>query len=294
MEGWIKIHRKIFENWIWKYPIAFRLFIWLVAHAVFEEKGCQYGVVWVGRGQYLRSLRKLREDLVYIENKEIKYYSIATLKRIIDRLVSEGMITKQETELGTLFTITNYDKYQSVVNPDSDSRQCLKYVPTDCPSNETGYETPSVSILGNNINAEMQSVFELETGLETTAKQSRNNNKKDNNVKKEYSRNSIEFRLSEFLFSFIKKRNEKYKTPDFNKWSVHIERMIKIDNRTAQEITEVIKWSQEDPFWQNNILSTETLRKQFDKLYLKMNAKKAISQTSQQQKVNESNVRMLL
>ncbi|HEX2867828.1 MAG TPA: hypothetical protein VHO03_12340 [Ignavibacteriales bacterium] len=294
MEGWIKLDRDIFENEIWKNPIAFRLYLWLKAHAVYEEKGCNYGTVKVGRGQYLRSLRKLSEDLVYIENKQIKYYSIATLKRITDRLVSAGMISKQETELGTLFTILNYDKPQPVINPESGSRQYLKYASPDTLLSETGYETPVTSVSVNNIATQMQADVELETGLETIEKQYQNNNKKVKNVKKEYSPDSIEFRLSGYLFSLIKKRSGKYKPPDFNKWGIHIERMIKIDNRTPQEIAEVIKWSQEDPFWQNNILSTETLRKQFDKLYLKMNGTKAILQNRQQPKVNESNVRMLL
>ena len=35
-------------------------------------------------------------------------------------------------------------------------------------------------------------------------------------------------------------------------------------------IEKVIKWCQGDPFWQNNILSTAKLRKQYDQLALKM------------------------
>ena len=46
--------------------------------------------------------------------------------------------------------------------------------------------------------------------------------------------------------------------------------MIRLDNRSAARIEEVLRWSQSDPFWQNNILSTEKLRKQFDQLELKM------------------------
>jgi hypothetical protein len=58
------------------------------------------------------------------------------------------------------------------------------------------------------------------------------------------------------------------------KWAVHVSRMIRLDKRDPDRIEEVIKWCQQDDFWQNNILSTEKLRQQFDQLELKMSKKK--------------------
>ena len=78
-------------------------------------------------------------------------------------------------------------------------------------------------------------------------------------------------RLSEFLFSFIQKRNNGHKPPDLNKWAKEIDRMIKIDGRDPPEIERVIEWCQGDEFWMNNVLSPVKLRKHYDQLKLKMN-----------------------
>ena len=50
--------------------------------------------------------------------------------------------------------------------------------------------------------------------------------------------------------------------------------MIRLDKRNPNQIKVVIKWSQIDDFWQDNILSTVKLRKQFDQLVLKMKKEK--------------------
>ncbi|KXK29370.1 MAG: hypothetical protein UZ01_02264, partial [Candidatus Brocadia sinica] len=57
--------------------------------------------------------------------------------------------------------------------------------------------------------------------------------------------------------------------PDLQKWATHIDKMIRLDKRPPEEIEKVVAWCQQDSFWQNNILSTEKLRKQYDQLYLK-------------------------
>ncbi len=93
---------------------------------------------------------------------------------------------------------------------------------------------------------------------------------KENYTKENYSPNSDEIRMAQLLFSFIQKRNPGHKKPDMEKWATHIDRMIRLDNRSIEDIEKIIKWSQEDEFWQNNILSTVKLRDKYDQLKLKM------------------------
>ncbi|MDP1991017.1 MAG: hypothetical protein Q8K00_08330 [Syntrophales bacterium] len=88
---------------------------------------------------------------------------------------------------------------------------------------------------------------------------------------KPFLSNSDEVRLSELLFEKILSRNQKHKKPNIQTWAKDIDRMIRIDGRTPENIRQVIVWCQVDPFWQNNILSPGKLRKQFDQLQLKMN-----------------------
>ncbi|GAG51978.1 unnamed protein product, partial [marine sediment metagenome] len=81
---------------------------------------------------------------------------------------------------------------------------------------------------------------------------------------------TIQYIMSELLFSLIKKRRETFKKPDLNKWSKHIDLMIRVDKRDPEEIEKIIQWCQRDDFWQNNILSTDKLRKQYDILAIQM------------------------
>jgi hypothetical protein len=84
---------------------------------------------------------------------------------------------------------------------------------------------------------------------------------------------SDDFRLSELLLDLILERKPDFKKPNLDAWAKHVDRMIRLDGRKPERVEAVIRWSQEDSFWKNNILSTEKLRKQFDKLELKMEAK---------------------
>ncbi len=86
-----------------------------------------------------------------------------------------------------------------------------------------------------------------------------------------YSPTSDELVLSELLLNLILDRKPNYKKPNLQAWAKHVDRMIRLDNRVPARIREVIQWCQADDFWMNNILSTEKLRKQFDKLELRMN-----------------------
>ena len=87
---------------------------------------------------------------------------------------------------------------------------------------------------------------------------------------KTFLSDSDEVRLSEFLFSLILRNNPKAKKPNMQAWAKHISLAIERDKRTPEELGKVIRWCQDDSFWQSNILSTQKLRKKFDQLWLKM------------------------
>lgn len=90
------------------------------------------------------------------------------------------------------------------------------------------------------------------------------------NQPKSLSSDSVEIGLSELLFSLIRGRNPTCKEPNMQAWARNIDLMIRIDHRDPDEIRELIQLCQKDSFWQNNILSTEKLRKQYDQLKLKL------------------------
>src|SRR5712692_702632 len=53
------------------------------------------------------------------------------------------------------------------------------------------------------------------------------------------------------------------------KWAVTAERMLRLDGRTPEQITDLIQWVQRDEFWMCNVLSMDSLREKFDQLELK-------------------------
>jgi hypothetical protein len=91
---------------------------------------------------------------------------------------------------------------------------------------------------------------------------------------------SIEYKLANYLFKFILRRNSNHKKPNLQNWAEHINLMIRIDKRDPKKIKQIIKWCQEDTpdkqpegqwkGWANNILSTKKLREKYDKLFVKM------------------------
>jgi hypothetical protein len=94
------------------------------------------------------------------------------------------------------------------------------------------------------------------------------------NSSNKYSPDSIEIGLSNLLFKLILSRNLKFKKPNIENWAKHIDLAIRRDQRTPQELEKVILWCQGNSFWRNNILSTEKLRDQFDRLFMQMEDEK--------------------
>lgn len=96
---------------------------------------------------------------------------------------------------------------------------------------------------------------------------------KPDETKKEaqkYADDSLPIRIAKYLFKKIQHNDPKAKEPDFQKWAVHVDRLIRIDGRTPKEIAAVIDWCQENEFWRANILSTQSLREKFQRLVLQM------------------------
>lgn len=77
--------------------------------------------------------------------------------------------------------------------------------------------------------------------------------------------------LTEKLIMLMKDNDPKVKVPEnLTGWYLEMDRLLRLDQRTPEEIEQVIIWCQNDNFWKTNILSTTKLRKQFSQLYLKM------------------------
>lgn len=119
-QGWVKLHRKLLDSELWNDVTTYRLFTYLILSASHQD-GTKINGVAVNRGQWIRSYRKLAEDLSYKEGRGLKQYSIHTIKKCVDKLVKSQRVSILETEVGTLFTIVNYAFYQGFEDVNSET-----------------------------------------------------------------------------------------------------------------------------------------------------------------------------
>ena len=117
-KGAFQVSREIFENEIWSDVVKFRIFFYILGKAVFSQDGIEQAGIHLERGQYLRSLRNLQDDLSYREGRgnAVKKYPLTTIQRKIKSLEKDERITTKSTEYGTLFTVVNYSLYQGLEN----------------------------------------------------------------------------------------------------------------------------------------------------------------------------------
>jgi hypothetical protein len=259
MGGAFQASRDIFSHPIWQDIPKFRIFFYIVGNAVFSKEGYRVDQVKVGRGQYLRSYRNLRDDLEYIENRSIKKYSLSLIDRKIKQLVKEERLKIESTELGTLFTVVNYAVYQGLDN----------YKKT----NENGERT-------------QREQKQNSDGTQREQKQNNNKNveecKRKERRKRVYDTNSDPFQLALRLFTRIKENNPDHREPNLHKWADDMRLLVEKDKKDPGKIANLIDWVQNDDFEQTNVLSAAKLRKRYDQLVMK-----ARREYKQQKGVNE-------
>ena len=108
---------------------------------------------------------------------------------------------------------------------------------------------------------------ELEKELDIDKEIEPNNSQQS---QKRYADDSQYMKAAVYLFERIKERLPNKKEPDFQKWADEVRKTIELDGVPIERYKQVLDWSQNDDFWQANILSTNKLRKQFDTIYLQM------------------------
>lgn len=109
MNGWIKIHRELFEKPIWVLSSSAQktILITLLSMANYKEKKWE----WNGQqydcapGQFITSLEKIAE-------KSGKDVSIQNVRTAIKRFEKYGFLTNVSTKAGRLITIVNWGIYQ--------------------------------------------------------------------------------------------------------------------------------------------------------------------------------------
>lgn len=249
--GVFQVDREIFDHGIWEDIVKFRIFFYILGQAVFLDEGVVKAGIKIERGQYLRSLRKLQEDLAYREGRggAVKTYPLTTLQNKIKTLVKDGQIKVKSTESGTLFTVVNYALYQGFER----------------------FKKGEVEQLSNSVRTATE---QLPNNNKNVKKDKNDKNDNTSSRKRVYDEESAYFQLAARLFKNILVNDENFKKPNLQVWSDHIRLMMETDNRTEQQIAYLIDWVQQDSFWKSNILSTKKLREKSSQLIIRLQEKK--------------------
>ena len=110
-KGWIKLHRKIWDNWIWEDPEKLRAWLDILLMVNHEDKNVPYNgkMITIKAGQKLTSINKLSERWGWSKHRVYRFFLL---------LKEDNMCYTNGTTSGTIITVVNWESYQSVDNTD--------------------------------------------------------------------------------------------------------------------------------------------------------------------------------
>lgn len=111
--NWIKLNRKIWDNFIWSFEKPKYALAWIdiLLLANYKDKKIMFDgrIEVIPRGSFITSMVKLADR--WEVNRE-------TVKRYLDLLQNEGMITYTSSNRRTLINVVNYEVFQRVDDED--------------------------------------------------------------------------------------------------------------------------------------------------------------------------------
>jgi hypothetical protein len=110
-DGWISLHRKIRDNWIWNDPVKLKWWIDILLEANHEPKKVNIGMKLIncGRGESIRSLKGWAER--WNVSKSCARHFLKLLQD--DNMITAHTIRSKSCAICTHLTVCNYDNYQT-------------------------------------------------------------------------------------------------------------------------------------------------------------------------------------
>lgn len=167
-KGWISLYRSIQDHWLWQEKPFSKAQAWLdlLLSANYQDKKIVFdsNLVEVKRGEFITSIRKLCERWGWSNSK---------VKKFLETLQLDGMITYKSDTKKTAINIVNYNVYQTLSDAENVTETSQKRHRSD---------------------------------TETSQKHTNNNNNKDNNVNNDNNKTTTticgsdeEFNIYKFL-----------------------------------------------------------------------------------------------
>lgn len=111
MEGFIQLHKKLLESYVFVNEKDLKIWIWLLLKARYKA-----GYVEINVGKGKRTIKLKRGQLIYGRHKAEQALKIpgTTIGRHLEKMKDENMINIEVDSLYSIITICNYDSYQQV------------------------------------------------------------------------------------------------------------------------------------------------------------------------------------
>ena len=238
-EGWVKIHRQIQENEFWYSEPFSRGQAWIdLILLANHNDGFIYvrgNKVIIKRGQVGWSQTRLASRWKWSRKKVAKF---------LNDLQEEQQVEHQKNNICTIISVVNYNKYQNK-DPQKEQQENRRGAAKE-PQKHTNKNEKNV-----------------------------NNDKEGNPILVRLHEKPDVMRMSDLLLEKIIKWNPEHRyarnKPSLNKWDKDIDRAMRLDGRTAEQLELMVRYIFEKntpvaQFWADNIQSGEKLREKFDKV----------------------------
>lgn len=242
--GYVKLYRKTKDSGILRHPKAFALFGWLLLSvtrkpvAVVVSSGV---VVRLEPGEIVVSRRLLSEELAQTE-KEIRGG--------IDLLERAEILESRRAGRSRILKLRNFQFYQDL-NPATAATRAASGAATRAESGPD--EGQIVRVTG----------FD-DAPLPSPQEERRKKREEERTPPPEEASS-----LAALLAKYLRAADPKAKVPDdLVPWSWEINRLLKLDGRSREEVSGVLRWifRESDGFWIASIRSASSLRKKFETL----------------------------
>lgn len=187
-----------------------------------------------------------------VQLKDITGGHRVTVSRNLTHLEKEGYIKLTHTPYGIIIRVMKMKKrFNRIVKPRISENVKPTLTETLNPSNKNVKPNKTVSV---------DNISKTTTTPEQTPKV--------------IKFDPVDVEMVNLLVELIQKNNPAWKmkgNPD--KWAADMNKLRRIDGYTEKQVEYMIRWTQKDSFWSQNILSASKLREKFNDLIPKLKAK---------------------
>ena len=248
-QGWICLHRQLLD-WEWYDDIpCTRLFVHCLLKANHKEK--KWKGKTIPRGSFITGRSVLADETGLTEQQ---------IRTAINKLKSTNDITIKATNKNTLVTVANYGFYQDkeVTATNKTTSNAHNEQPT---SNQQITTTNNV----NNIN---------------------NETNKKNKTTRSPKFTLDDINCAKWFYNLLLSINPEHKKPNFEKWADDIRKIVNIDKRSYNQISDLMLWVSKNHFWRKHIIEPKKLRARWDQLTIDKNT----ATTNKNEKRTNSNL----